>query len=78
MAISVEPPRIRSAGLGYSYTLKSCPYTVVVKKASTGQPLQRIQRGMGLPSPWRLASSVSMPSGQNTPHHTRPSDRLKQ
>ncbi len=41
-------------------------------KATNGQPPHFNQRGTGRPSPWLLASSVSVPSGQNTPHHTRP------
>ena len=45
-------------------------------KATNGQPLQRIQRGIARPSPCRLANSVSAPSGQNTPHHARPTTNM--
>src|SRR3989344_7789548 len=70
--MSDEPPRISRVALGYSYTLSNWPNTVVMTKATNGQPPQRIQRGIGYCKPRRLMSSVSEPSGQNTPHHTRP------
>ncbi|MDT4868994.1 hypothetical protein FQZ97_1039990 [compost metagenome] len=49
---------------------------VVITKATAGQPPQRIQRGMPHPRPWRLTASLSAPSGQNTPHQTRPSKTM--
>eukprot|EP01022_Parablepharisma_sp_SALTPOND_P015891 TRINITY_DN2278_c0_g4_i1.p1 TRINITY_DN2278_c0_g4~~TRINITY_DN2278_c0_g4_i1.p1 ORF type:complete len:759 (-),score=204.48 TRINITY_DN2278_c0_g4_i1:1653-3929(-) len=72
MAPRVEPPSTSSTALGYWQTLTICPQTVVRAKATKGQPPQRIHFGMARPRPCLLANSVSAPSGQSTPHHTRP------
>ena len=41
-------------------------------KATKGQPGHFSHAGTGLPRPWRLTCSEMKPSGQNSPHHTRP------
>ncbi|MNN19104.1 hypothetical protein D3C81_1323340 [compost metagenome] len=47
-----------------------------MQKATNGQPPQRIQRGTPRPWPWRLAHSLSAPSGQNRPHQRRPNSTI--
>jgi hypothetical protein len=66
-----------STGPGYSYTLMSCPYSVVPRNPTSGQPGQRIQRGMGRPLPGRPANSVRAPSGHITPHQKRPTSSIE-